>query len=106
MLVGPGEAALGTVVYHSLYPGEVAGIVMLNPIAADDVNRDIPEAAKGPWAKHFGALAPKVRAMACYATPALSGIGFFRLAAAFGRPRRTPASNLTIQEHDELDSLR
>ncbi len=105
LLVGLGEAALRAIVYHSHYPREAAGIVMLNPIAVDDAKRDIPEAAKGPWARHFGAVAPRVRAMACHAAPLLSGIGFFRLAAAFGRPRRTPASDLTPQEHDELDFL-
>jgi hypothetical protein len=103
LLVGPGEAALRAVVYRSLYPREVAGILMLNPIAVDEDKRAVPDAAMGPWARTFGSFGTRVRSVACHAAPVLSGIGFFRLIA--GRPRRTPASDLTPQEHEELDFL-
>jgi pimeloyl-ACP methyl ester carboxylesterase len=104
VLVGGGDAALHIRVYHGLYPDEVAGIVMVNANDVDD-SQEIPESAKGAWAKHFGSFAPRVRGAACKVFPILAEAGLLRLAGVFQDPRRTPSFNLTSGQQAELDFL-
>jgi hypothetical protein len=104
IFVTPGEAALKIRVYRARYPGEVASVVMINPNQIDDDFVDIPEEAKGPWARHFGSFAPRVRSTACKAFPAIAGVSLLRLASAFGSPRGTPSFDAPVDQA-ELDFL-
>jgi hypothetical protein len=107
VLVGGGDAASHIRVYHGLYPGEVAGVTMVNANGVDDPHAvDLyPENAKGGWAKEFGSFAPRVRAAACTVFPILARTGIIRLLTASQRPRRTPSFGLTTEEQAELDFL-
>ena len=105
ILVGGGDAALHIRVYHGMYPGEVAGIVMENANDVDAPDIEIPDSAKGAWAKHFGSIAPRMRGAACVIYPILANIGLLRLASIFQSSRRTPALGLTSEQQAELDFL-
>jgi hypothetical protein len=105
VLVGGGDAALHIRVYHGMYPNEVAGVVMENANDVDDPNVEIPETAKGPWAKHFGSFAPRVRGAACVFFPILGRTGVARLASGSQNPRPTGSFDLTPEQQSELDFL-
>lgn len=107
VLVGAGDAASHIRVYHGLYPGEVAGVVMLNANGVDDPRAAAiyPENAKGGWAREFGSFAPRVRAAACTVFPLLVRTGLIRLLSESQKPRRTPSFGLTPEEQRELDFL-
>lgn len=105
VLVGGGDAASHIRVYHGLYPGEVAGIVMVDANDVDDPQVEIPESVKGPWAKHFGPFAPRARGTACTVLPILAQIGLIRLAGVFQKPRATFSFHLTPEQQAELDFL-
>jgi hypothetical protein len=104
VFVTPGDAALKIRVYYARYPSDVAGVVMINPNQIDDTFVDVPEEAKGPWARHFGSFAPRVRGTACKAFPAIAGVGLLRLASAFAHPRGTPSFDAPVDQA-ELDFL-
>jgi hypothetical protein len=103
VLVGAGDAALHIRAYHGKFPGDVAGVVMVN--ANDDARVAIPESAKGAFAKHFGSWAPRVRGVACEMSPLFARVGIARFVSLFGRPRRTDSFGLTAQEQARLDDL-
>lgn len=105
VLVGGGDAALHIRVYHGLYPGEVAGIVMVNPNDLDDPQAEVPESQKGVWAKLFGPFAPRARRASCLAWPILDQVGAIRLGGVFTGLRHTPSFNLTSAQQAELDFL-
>jgi len=107
VLVGAGDAASHIRVYHGLYPGEVAGVVMLSANGVDDPRAAAiyPENAKGGWAREFGSIAPRVRAATCTFYPMLARIGFIRLMTESQKPRRTSSFGLTSEEQTELDFL-
>jgi hypothetical protein len=105
VLVGAGDAVLHIRVFHGLYPREVAGVVMVNANNMDDPQVEIPESEKGPWAKHFGSFARRLREGGCMGFPALGHAGLLRLAALFQRPRPTPSFDLTPTQQTELDFL-
>ena len=105
VLVGGGDAASHIRVYHGMYPGEVAGIVMVNANGTDDDSVAIPEEVKGPWAKHFASFAPRVRGTACLAFPLIAKVGLVRFASLFQKPRATPNSGMPPDEQAELDFL-
>lgn len=107
VLVGAGDAASHIRVYHGLYPGEVAGVVMLNANGVDNPRAAAiyPENAKGGWAREFGSLAPRVRAAACSLFPLLAGTGLNRLLTESHKPRRTLSFGLTTEQQAELDFL-
>lgn len=105
VLVGAGDAASHIRVYHGMYPGEVAGVVMVNANGVDDPDVKIPDSAKGGWAKHFGSFAQGVRGAACVVYPILARVGAVRLASVFQNLRNTPSLGLTPEQHTELDFL-
>jgi hypothetical protein len=107
VLVGGGDAASHIRVYHGLYPGEVAGVVMANANGVDDPRAAAiyPENAKGGWAREFGSFAPRVRAAACTFYPMLARTGVIRLVTSFQRPRRTSGLGLTPAEQEEASFL-
>ena len=105
LLVGAGDAAGHIRVFHGLYPREVAGVVMVNANDVDDPKVEAPESAKGPWARHFGSFAPRVRGAACVILPAFSQVGLVRLAGVFQGLRHTPSFGLTSTQQTELDFL-
>lgn len=105
VLVGAGDAALHIRVFHGLYPHDVMGVVMANANDVDDPQLEVPDSEKGPWAKHFGAFAPRLRSAACVIFPVLAKVGLLRLAAAFQGLRSTPSFDLTMDQQAELDFL-
>jgi hypothetical protein len=105
VLVGAGDAALHIRAYHGKFPGDVAGVVMVNANDVDDARVAIPESAKGAFAKHFGSWAPRVRRVACEMAPLFARVGIARFVSLFGRPRRTDSFGLTAQEQARLDDL-
>jgi hypothetical protein len=105
VFVGGGDAALHIRVYHGMYPSEVAGVVMENANEVDDPNVEIPESAKGPWAKHFGSFATRVRGAACIFFPILGRSGVARLASGSQKLRPTGSFYLSPEEQSELDFL-
>jgi hypothetical protein len=105
VLVGAGDAASHIRVYHGMYTGEVAGVVLANANDVDDPRIEIPESAKGGFAKAFGSWAPRVRQAACGMYPVLARAGVMRLASVFGNPRRTDSVGLTSDQQTELDFL-
>lgn len=105
VLVGAGDAALHIRVFHGLYPHDVMGVVMANANDVDDPQLEVPDSEKGPWAKHFGAFAPRLRSAACVTFPVLAKVGLLRLAAAFQGLRPTPSFDLTMDQQAELDFL-
>ena len=105
VMTGAGEAALEIRVFHGMYPLEVAGVVMVNALDLDDPTHEVPDFAKGPWAKHFGKWAPGFRGAACQAYPAASALGVVRLFWEFQGSRATPAYGLPVDHRAELDFL-
>ena len=105
VMTGAGEAALEIRVFHGVYPQEVAGVVLVNGIDVDDPNREVPDFAKGAWAKHFGRWAPYFRGAACEAYPAASAFGMVRLFWEFQGSRATPEYGLPVDQRAELDFL-
>ena len=105
MLTGAGDAALEIRVFHGMYPEETAGVVMINANDVDDPAHDVPEFAKGAWAKHFGKWAPYFRADACQAYPAASALGVVRLFWEFQGSRATGAYGWPRDQRAELDFL-
>jgi pimeloyl-ACP methyl ester carboxylesterase len=105
VFVAKGDAASHIRVYHGLYPNEVAGVVMVNANDVDENDVEIPESAKGGWAKHFGSFAPRVRGTACTVFPLLAQTGLVRLGSMFQGLRRTDSMNLQSQEQTMLDFL-
>ena len=105
VLVGGGDAASHIRVYHGMYPGEVAGVVMVNANDVDDPHVEVPESEKGVLARRFGSFAPRVRAAACVIFPIFTEVGAMRLVSAFQRPRRTTNYGLTSEQQTELDFL-
>jgi hypothetical protein len=105
VLVGAGDAALHIRVFHGLYPGEVAGVVMVNANDVDDPQTEALEPAKNPWAKHFGSLATRVRGAACLIFPTAARVGLLRLAGLFQGSRRTLAFGLASEQQVKLDFL-
>jgi hypothetical protein len=105
VLVGASAATLHIRMFNGLYPGEVAGAVMVNALDVDGAPVAVPESAKGPWARHFGSFAPHIRGTACLAFPTMARVGVFRLAGIFSRPRGTPALGLPPNQQAELDDL-
>jgi hypothetical protein len=105
VLVGGGDAALHIRVYHGMYAGEVAGVVMEDANDVDDARIEIPESAKGPWAKHFGSFAPRARATACAFYPIVGDTGMIRLTGGSQTPRRTGSFGLSPEQESELDFL-
>jgi hypothetical protein len=105
VLVGAGDGAVHIRVFHGFYPREVAGVVMVNANDVDDPQVEVPEAAKGQWARHFGSFAPRVRGAACVILPALAQVGLIRLAGLFQHPRHTDSFGLTSDQQAELDFL-
>jgi hypothetical protein len=103
VFAGAGDAALEIVVFHGRYPTEVAGVVMIDPNEVDQ--EAVPDREKGPWARHFGALAPRVRGVACMGFPAVAGAGAMRFASLFRHPRQTPAIGVAAEERAMLDYL-
>ena len=75
VLVGAGDSASHIRVYHGMYPGEVAGVVMVSANGVDDPHAEIPDSEKGGWAIRFGSLAPRVRGAACIIYPILGQVG-------------------------------
>jgi len=103
VLVGANAAALHIRLYNSLYPRDIAGAVMINALDVDGPQAGVPESAKGPWDRHFGSFAPRMRGTACLAFPAMARIGLFRV---FQKgPRATPALGLPPDQRGELDEL-
>lgn len=107
VLVGAGDAASHIRVYYGLYPGEVAGVVMLNANGVDNPRAAViyPENAKGGWAREFGSFAPGVRATACSVFPLLARSGLNRFVTGSHKPRRTLSFGLTTEQQAELDFL-
>lgn len=105
VLVGANEATLHIRLFHGLYPSEVGGAVMVNALDVDGPALAVPESAKGPWDRHFGSFAPRIRGTACLAFPTMARVGVLRLAGIFSSPRATPASGLTPDQQAELDEL-
>jgi hypothetical protein len=105
VLVGASAAALHIRLFHGLYPGEVGGAVMVNALDVDGPELAVPDSAKGPWDRHFGSFAPRVRGTACLAFPAMARLGVFRVAEIFSRPRGTPAIAVPADQQAELDDL-
>jgi pimeloyl-ACP methyl ester carboxylesterase len=105
VLVGASEAALHIRMFNGLYPGEVGGAVLMNALDVDAALVAVPEDAKGPWARHFGSFAPRVRGTACLALPTMARVGVFRLAGMFSGPRGTPALGFPPDQQAELDDL-
>lgn len=105
VLVGAGDAALHIRAYYGKYPGDVAGVVMVNANDVDDARVEIPESAKGAFAKHFGSWAPRVRRAACEMAPLFAKVGIPRFFAYFGVPRRTDSFGLSPEEQARLDDL-
>jgi hypothetical protein len=103
VFAGAGDAALQIRVFHGVYPTEVAGVVMVEPNPVDV--EDVPEKEKGPWARHFGIVAPRMRGAACMAFPALASMGTMRFGALFQHPRHTPAIGVAAEERAMLDYL-
>ena len=99
LFVGANEAALHVRLYNSLYPAEVAGVVMINALDVEGPQAAVPESAKNPWDLHFGSFAPRIRGTACLAFPAMAGAGLLRVAGLFlersARGLRVPASRLS-----------
>ena len=105
VLVGAGDAALHIRVYHGMFLGEIAGVVMVDANDVDDARVAIPESAKGAFAKHFGSWAPRVRHVACEMSPLFARVGIARFVGLFGRLRRTDSFGLTAQAQARLDDL-
>jgi len=105
VLIGGGDAASHIRVYHGLFPNEVAGVVMVNANGVDDDADEIPESAKGGWAKHFGIFAPRARGAACVVYPLIAHVGLLRLAGVFQGMRPTPSFDLAPEEQAKLDFL-
>lgn len=105
VLVGAGDAALHIRVFHGLYPGEVAGVVMVNANDVDDPQTEALEPGKNPWAKHLGSFAPHVRRAACLIFPTAARVGLLRLAGVFQGSRRTLAFGLASGQQAKLDFL-
>jgi pimeloyl-ACP methyl ester carboxylesterase len=105
VLVGAGDGAVHIRVFHGLYPREVAGVVMVNANDVDDPQVEVPESAKGPWARHFGSFAPQVRGAACVILPVLAQVGLVRLVDFFQHLRQTDSFGLTLNQQAELDFL-
>jgi pimeloyl-ACP methyl ester carboxylesterase len=105
VFIGGGDAALHIRVYHGLYPNEVAGVLMVDANDVDIRQTNLPEAAKGAWAKHFGSFAPRARGAACSVFPVINTVGLGHLAGAFQSLRHTDSIGLTQQQQAELDFL-
>lgn len=106
VLVGGIAATLHMRIFNHLYPDEVAGAVMVNPADVDGPRVAVPEAAKGPWNRHFGSFAARVRGTACLAFPAMAQVGLLRVAGLFQRgPRGTLAFGFPPGQQAELDEL-
>ena len=105
VLVGGGDAASHIRVYHGMYPGEVAGVVMVNANGVDDPHAEIPDSEKGVLARRFGSFAPHVRRAACVIYPIFAQVGAVRLASIFQNPRRTDSLGLRAEQETELDFL-
>ena len=106
VLIGANAAALHIRLYNSLYPHDVAGVVMINALDVDRPQAAVPDSAKGPWDRHFGSFAPRIRGTACLAFPAMAGVGLLRVAGLFQKgPRGTPAIAFPPEQQAELDEL-
>jgi len=99
VLVGASEAAHHIRLFHGLYPGEVAGVVMVNAFDVDGPNATVPESTR-----HFGSFA-RIRGVGCFVFPTLARVGVLRLAGLFQRPRGTPEFGLAREQLPELDFL-
>lgn len=105
VLVGAGDAASHIRVYHSSYPTEVAGVVMLDANDVDDPNLEIPDLEKGLFQRYFGSRAARVRGVVCWTRPFVSRLGVIRFANLFAKSRRTNSFGLTAEQQVELDDL-
>ena len=106
VLVGSGEAGLHIVVYHDLYPSDVAGVVLANSAGIADSGVEEPEFLQGPWQRHFGSWAPLFRRGGCVVVlPVAHRLGVTRLLWHFQGSRRTPAFGLTREQQEQLDFL-
>ncbi len=104
VMLGTGDAASEVRLYHGMYPQEVAGVVFVGANGTDD-GQEIPESAKGPWAKMFGVFAGNARGAGCIALPMMADAGALRLSRALVGPRVTPAFDIPPEQRAELDFL-
>lgn len=104
VMVGTGDAASEIRVYHGMYPVEVAGAVFANGNGVIE-DQNVPESAKGGFAKAFGPFAGHARHAACLAFPLMADAGALRLTRALGGPRGTPAFDVPPEKQAELDFL-
>jgi hypothetical protein len=102
---GAGDSASHIRVYHGSYPAEVAGVVLANANDVDDPNVEIPDAAKGGFAKMFGSWAAPARRAVCSLRLPVNQLGLERLASLFGKPRDTVSLDLTAPEQARLNEL-
>ncbi|HTB15717.1 MAG TPA: alpha/beta hydrolase [Bryobacteraceae bacterium] len=106
VLVGANAAALHIRLYNSLYPDEVGGAVLVNALDVEGPEAAVPDSTKGPWDRHFGSIAPRIRGTACLAFPAMAGVGLLRVAGLFQKgPRGTPAIGFPAEQQAKLDEL-
>jgi len=105
VLVGASEAALHIRLFNGFYPGETAGVVMLNAMDGDGPQTAVPESTKGFWGRHFGSAASSIRAVVCFVFPTLARVGVLRLAGLLQTPRGTPEFGLASEQLPELDFL-
>jgi hypothetical protein len=104
IFVGTGDAAAEIRIYNTLFPGDTGGIVLANANGIDD-EQEVPESAKGGFAKTFGRFAPHARKGFCAVAPLLADTGVFRLIGSASHPRKTDAFDLRPEQQNELDFL-
>ena len=101
VLVGPTAAAFHIRVYNGLYPGEVAGAVLIHP-ADTDIFAHEPESMKGrlasapPWIQRLGCKALR---------PVFLNFGLLRLMGNPGSGRPWGIDNLSPDQQRELNFL-
>lgn len=105
VLVGAGDSASHIRVYHGSYPSEVAGAVFVNANDLDDPSVEIPDSAKGGFARVFGSWAVRARRMGCWVRPPLGRLGLTRFAGLLGKPRGTVSLGLTAEQQARLNDM-
>ena len=100
VLAGPNIAGIHIRVYNGLYPGDVAGAVLIDSSSLDD-DADEPKFMKGPMA-----FVPSfVKTVGCSVVmPAVLQLGIRRLFSG-ARPRGLGATDLTPAQQAELEFL-
>ena len=105
VLVGAGDSASHIRVYHGSYPAEVAGVVLANANDVDEPSVEIPDEAKGMFAKMFGSWAVPARRAVCGLRLPINRLGLERFANLFGKPRDTISLDLSAAEQARLNEL-